>query len=1121
MNVVDIVRQLSAAQVNIRLTSDDQLELTTGSQTVPAALLSMVKARKADLIAYLHGLTPDEGDYIAETANRDWYETANAQRRLWMVDKIETPRGAYTISSLQRIEGYVSYVALNQALTALAARHEILRTTFAWIEDGLKQRIHPTEQLPVTLEYEDLCALTDTEAIDTARQFMKMVVFDLETGPLWKVKLFRLDQQTYLLAFLMHHIISDKWSMQVLIDDINVLYSNALIGDTIPLPTLATQYNDYVDWQQQKMSSGAYDAHRAYWINQFSQEPAAITLPISRTRPAKKSLVGESRHRQLSRETVDCLRQLSTAYGVSTFNVLLAVTQTLLHRYTGQDELTVGTSVLGRNHAGLKNQIGYYANVLPLRTTFARDQSFATLLANSRAMLAGALEHQDYPFDKLVDDLGLQRDASRSPLFDVMVDYQYINAQPTFDGFTMREIIRQETDSKFDLSFTFYQEGDAIVLRLEYATDLFEGSWINTIFGHFENLVQASAHDPLAPLAALNYLSEREKNTLLTDFGTGEHQNRPQVTIKELFEIQADCTPHAVAIDDNGMTLTYGQLNQKSNRVARWLMEAYRVRPGDVVGLWAERSDELIVALMGIVKTGAAFLPIDHETPKERLAYMLRDSQAPLVLTTSDRFFELADFYDGQMVAIDLQLDGLTAYDGSDLVATPKPKDLAYVLYTSGSTGKPKGVEIRKNSIVNYLLFANRHYFSNGVDQAMPLFTSLAFDLTLTTIFSPLLRGDKVTIMPAKPIHTVLQEVFNPESDLRAVKLTPAHVSLLASLPVNRTKIDCAIVGGEALLEEHIQTLKRLNPAMRIYNEYGPTETTVGCTVVQIEPGEPITIGRPIENTCIYILDADLRLVPVGVWGQLCVGGDGVGVGYRNSNELTQKKFSANPFHSGMMYQTGDRARWLPDGRLEYQGRMDSQLKLRGYRVEPGEIEVALTNHPAVKEAAVLVKGKSDENKQLVAYITTDCPGASVDYQLYLSVQLPAYMIPTRIVSIETMPLTINGKIDRGRLNALDDSGEADETAYSKPQNVLEQTLAGIFERILEVNHISTERNLFEVGLNSLKAIKAQLEINALFPDRVEIHQLFSHPTIRKLAAQIGGESQLAPQTPAFETIEF
>ncbi len=1120
MNLTELIRRLSAAQISIKLVNDEQLELATTDESVPNELLQEIKLRKADLIQFLKETTSSTDALIPRTPERTWYETSNAQQRLWMVEKIENPQGAYNISSLQQLEGRIDCSAMNQALTALSERHESLRTTFSWAEGGLKQRIHSGDQLPVTLEFEDCSADSEGIAIEAAKQFMTTVVFDLETGPLWRVKLFRLNADAYLLAFLMHHIISDKASMQVLIDEVSQLYDKALTRQPLSLPELPIQYKDYADWQEQKVNTGAFAADRNYWLSQFASEPSAIVLPIKRMRPATKSLSGESRYRMFSAETVEALRQLSGASGVSLFNVLLAATQTLLHRYTGQDELTVGTSVLGRNHRDLSRQIGYYANVLPLRTTFKPGQRFADLLALGKETLTGALSHQQYPFDKLVDDLAIRRDASRSPLFDVMVDYQYITPQPSFNTFTMREINRQETNSKFDLSFTFYHQEETLSLRLEFATELFDEDWVDRIFSHLENLIQSIALNPEATLASLNYLSKNEQAILLTEFGTGPFVERPNATIKELFEEQVRKTPDAIAVEANGETLTYRQLNEASNRVARWLTETYTVGCGDVVGLWAERSNKLIVALMGVVKTGAAFLPIDADVPRERLAYLLRDSQVPVVMTTSDKFFEITELFDGQTIAIDIQLDGLTDYASTDIPAEPQPNHLAYVLYTSGSTGYPKGVEIRKSSIVNYLLFTNSCYFGSTTGQTMPLFTSLAFDLTLTTIFSPLLRGDTVAIMPSKPIHAILQGVFSLDGGMRAVKLTPAHVSLLASLPVASTNVECAIVGGEALLDEHIQTLKRLNPAMRIYNEYGPTETTVGCTIEHVELDQPITIGRPIENTYIYILDAEQQLVPVGVWGQLCVGGDGVGAGYRNSIELTQKKFNANPFHEGTLYQTGDRARWLPDGRLDYQGRMDTQLKLRGYRIEPGEIEMVLTTHPHIKEAVVLAKSDPGQDKYLVAYITMDRSETSANIQQYLMTRLPAYMIPTRINQLDRMPLTINGKIDRDKLTTLND-GIDTNARYTGPSNELEHTLANIFEHVLMLPRISVDQNLFEVGLNSLKAIKAQLEVNTLFPDKVEIHQIFSHPTIQKLALLVGNADQEMVDAPVFETIDF
>jgi iturin family lipopeptide synthetase A len=1033
------------------------------------------------------------------------YPVSHAQKRLWILSQSKQSQTAYNMPRAYIFEGRLDVQALQHAFDQLVQRHEILRTTFEIAEGQPVQRVHDHSPSWSAINMQDLRdhSNAEQEAIDLAAADASRV-FDLSRGPLMSVKLLQLAEERSVFLLNLHHIIADGWSMEVLVKEVLSLYNAYRAGLSNPLEPLALQYKDFTIWQNLQLEHPSLLEHREHWIKTFRSPSPVINLPADFPRPAVQSFQGNSKTFGLPSALAEGMKQWCLGKDVSLIMGLQASVKALIYLYTGLEDQTVGMTMAGRDHKDLEGQIGFYVNTIPLRTIFKGNESFEALVEKVKESSLDAYEHQAYPFDKLVEDIQLARNPGRSPLFDIMVELSTIdiasNEAPFMEGVNVEGFPSPEGFSKYDLSIRFHDGQDGLFVTFEYNTGLFKEERVDQFFGHYQRLLEQVLNAASLPLNSLELLSPDEKQAIIA-LGTGPARAWEMQDFLQGFEAKAAQNPAAIAVWYNDTTLTYQELDAQSNNLAHYL-QSEGIGVGNIVGVMAERSANTIMALLAILKSGAAFLTIDPTYSANRKSYILSDSGVSLLLTNSDYVFDLTEYYQGAVFALDIQMAGLPEKQEAP-ARSANPSDLAYLLYTSGSTGQPKGVEISRDNFINYLLWANECYFDNESGWTFPLFTSLSFDLTLTCIFSTLLRGDQVVVFHEDDVYALLSKIFDKNSGINAVKLTPSHITILDKLPLDGTGVQLAIVGGEKLNPEHVNTLKLLNKNMVICNEYGPTETTVGCMIKKVEHANDISIGEAIYNTGIYLTGPGNKLVPQGCTGEICIGGRGVARGYRNKPELTASKFVIDPFYPGgvNLYRSGDLGRWQPNGELEYLGRKDEQVKINGYRVEPGEIESVLLHYPGITDAVVLAAELADGVKELSAYYS----GEETQEQLlkeYLLQQLPPFMVPSRIIYLEKIPLTSNGKKDKEALLLLKAGRSASED-YVAAENSLQKKLVAIWEQVLGREGIGIADKFFNIGGNSLNATQIIARIFKETGVNLNLGLFFSNPCVAQLADEI------------------
>lgn len=1112
MSTSELISKLRQSGIRLQL-SEAGLTLKSGKAKVADGLVQEVKAQKEELIAYLEKLRGNAAfESIPVAEQQAHYPLSNAQHRLWMLNQIEEERVAYNMPAAYALKGALDVAAFEQALKAVCERHETLRTAFVTIDDVAMQVVD--EECEPNFAYHDLCELfCAPEMVAKRAQEAADSLFDLGKAPLLSVQVLKLAEAEFALLFNMHHLIADGWSVNVLISDLAYYYRGFSAQEFPFLPPLQVQYKDYCVWQKQLLESERVEAHRDFWLQQLSGELPVLELPYDRPRPAVRTHRGSTVTRVVDGALAEQLRELGLAQGVSLFMLLMSAVKVLLFRYSGQEDNVVGTTSGGREHADLEGLIGLFINALPIRTSINPDAGFDALLEQVRGTITEVFEHQSYPFDRIVEDLKLVRDQSRHPVFDVMVIMQNTEAvAQAFEGFELEQIPRQTHISKFDLTFNFIQQQDSLQLVLEYNTDLFAPDSIARMVNHLTHLFQSIVAAPSAPVCALAIVPRDEQRLLLHAFNHTHHERLAEQTVVTLFEQQAAQLPEALAVAFGDEQLTYEVLNTRANRLAGYLAEV-EIGAGDFVGLYLERGPELIVAMLAVLKSGAAFVPFDSAQQGERLQFMMQDAGIELMLMQSHLMANLSfDSIDVMMLDPgEMTDDWLVEYGSVNPFVRPDSASAAYVIYTSGSTGNPKGCCIQHTNLANYLGWANRYYFSGNTAGNFGLFTSIGFDFTLTSIFCPLTRGKALYIFPpGAEMQHILAQVFDPATPIDAVKLTPSHSSILGA--ISSTNVQVVIAGGEALQPHQAAKFHALNPELLLVNEYGPTETTVGCVAKTMHPDSPVVIGAPIDNTRVYILDAYDQLVPVGVVGELCIAGACVGAGYINNEGLTSARFVANPFEPGRkMYRSGDKARWLPTGDIDYLGRIDNQVKIRGHRIEPGEIEHQLVLHPMVEEAVVLDKVDADGQRYLATYVVGAESLLVEALREHLAKSLPEYMIPAYFTSVEQIPLTANGKVDRVALLTLDDGGMELGSVAEAPRNATEQVLADVWQEVLKVPSIGINDNFFHLGGDSIKAIQlsAKMQRRGL---QFELSALFQHPTIKGLSALVSNVEVDMPQ---------
>jgi len=1041
-----------------------------------------------------------------------------SQQRMWFLDQLDPGSPAYNRPSSIRLTGQLNVAALEKSLNEIVRRHEVLRTHFPMINGTAIQVI--ASNLILRLSVTDLSDWPDreTEAQRLAASEAQRG-FDLAQGPLIRAGLLRLNQEVHVLLLTMHHIVFDGWSMGVLLRELAALYEAFGTGKPSSLAKLPVQYVDFAHWQRQWLQGETLNTQLYYWKQKLA-DITVLNLPTVRPRPAVQTFQGGRQSLVLSKGLSDSLKALSQRENVTLFMTLLAAFQTLLHRYTGQDDIIVGSPIAGRHLVETEKLIGVFINTLVLRTDLSGNPTFQTLLARVRETALGAYAHQTLPFEKLVEEIQPERDLSRTPLFQVLFQLRNIpNETVEVQELRMDEFEFDTGVTRLDLALDMVDKPEGLSCVLMYNVVLFDGDTIRRMAGHFQTLLEGIVASPNQKLSELPLLTEVEQHKLLVEWNNTQREYPQDTCIHQLFEAQVERTPDAVAVRLEDRQLTYGELNNRANQLAHYL-QSLGVKPEVLVGICVERSLEMVIGLLGILKAGGAYLPLDPAYPAARLAFMLEDTGVGVLLTQSS-LVSILPKTTVQVVCLDTERKTLSRLSTDNLASGVAPSNLAYVIYTSGSTGKPKGVMILHHSIADHCRVVQSYYQLVSSDRVLQ-FASLNFDASLEQIFSTLITGARL-ILRGSQIWTIADFSHQiVKNGITVVNLPPAYwqqwLKESANLPefVLNNSLKLVIVGGDVMLPEMLHSWQQtpMN-SIRLINAYGPTEATITTTTFEITSQfdgkthhQRIPIGRPLANKTVYILDTYNNPVPIGVPGELHIGGAGLARGYFNRPELTAEKFIPNPFSDdpeSRLYKTGDLARYLPDGNIEYLGRIDNQVKIRGFRIELGEIEAVLAQHPTVQKNAVIVLEKSFHNKRLVAYLipNKDQIIETIELRRFLQEKLPDYMIPSALVPIEAMPLTPNGKIDRRALPTPDQTRDDLEETFVAPRTPIEERLAGIWAEVLHREPIGSYDNFFELGGHSLLATQVISRISEAFAVDIPLRSLFETPTVAGLAERV------------------
>ncbi len=1029
-----------------------------------------------------------------------------AQQRLWFLDQLEPGNLFYNIPMAVRLTGTLDANALERALNEIVRRHESLRTTFAAHSGKPAQVIAP--QLTIKTPIVDLRRLPaserEAEAMRLASEDARKP-FDLNNGPLLRAQLLRLDEQDHIALLTLHHIVSDGWSMGVLVRELAALYDAFAANKPSPLPDLPIQYADFANWQREWLQGDALAAQMEYWKQQLRTSPPMLELPTDRPRPAMQTFNGAQYSFAFPKTLADAVNAFSRRENVTLFMTLLAAFQTLLHRYTGQEDIGVGTPIANRTRAEIENLIGFFVNTLVLRGDLAGAPSFRELVKRARETAMGAYAHQDLPFEMLVEALQPQRDLSHTPLFQIMFVLDNAPRQSiVLPGLTIAPLPVNSGKATFDLTLALAESPQGLTGYVEYNTDLFDAETIERMVGHFQTLLESVVANPDQSIAKLAMLTPAERQQILVEWNQTAADFPRGACIHELFEQQVAARPDAIAVIFEDEQLTYAELNARANQVARYL-QTLGVKPETLVGISAERSLEMVVGILGILKAGGAYLPLDPYYPAERLAFMLEDSGAPLLLTQA----HLVDRLPAPMarvVRLDADWDIIARESSENIKGGAMADSLAYVIYTSGSTGKPKGTMLRHRGLCNLATWQQRAFDIEEGKRVLQ-FSPLSFDASVWETFMALRNGGALVLARQETLASAPELVaLMRDKRVTTVTLPPSVLAVLP--PEDLPDLETIISAGEACSAELV---KRWALGRRFFDAYGPTETTVCASMAQCDPNDSRapTIGRPIANTRLYILDAHLQPAPVGVPGELCVAGVSLARGYLNRPEMTNAKFIRDPFSQepgARLYRTGDLTRYRRDGNIEFLGRIDDQVKVRGFRIELGEVESALRQHAALRDAAVVAREDAPGDKRLVAYVVPHREPAPSGGELksFLKQQLPEYMVPSIFMAMASLPLSPSGKVDRRALPAPDMTRPELAHAYVPPRNSTEEKLAALCAELLGVDRVGVYDSFFDLGGHSLLATQFISRVRDDFRVELPLRNLFETPTISELATSIG-----------------
>ena len=1093
-----LVSELKAKSIKLWI-EDEFLRYKAPKGILTPEILKEMAERKEEIKNYL--ISSDFGDLfekpIPKIEKKDYYTLSAAQKRMYLLSQIDSGSTAYNMTQVLKIEGELNLNHFTQVIEKLVKRHETLRTSFEIVEGKPVQKIHDKVDFKVEhIEMEE-----DKESIDRMiGEFIRP--FDLAIPPLFRFKLVKLRKTSgtpvYLLLQDMHHIVSDGVSEGILVKEVNELYAGK------ELLELKIQYKDYAVWQELLLESEELAIQKKYWIEQLSTELPVLNLPTDFTRPIAFTYKGDSVLFSINRELVDKLYMLAKENRVTLYTVLIAAYNILLAKYTGQADIIIGTPSAGRRHSDIQNTLGVFINTLVLRNFPEADKTFNAFLQEVGANVLKVFDNQDYQFEQLVEELKIKRDPSRNPIFDTMFILQNVNVGSVkAEGLEISSYQFNQKMAQFDIQTIAVESKKGIDIEINYCTDLFKRETIERFGRHFTNILNIISENRQVQLHEIELLDNEEKDKIINQFNNTVAEFPVDSVLQELFEKQVEKTPNNTALVFGNKSLSYKVLNEKSNQLAN-VLRGKGVKPDDIVGIMVERSLEMVIGIMGILKAGGAYLPIDTEYPEERISYILEDCESKIVLTKKQ--FENKLRFAGEI--LDLEEERLYQGECSNLEKVNSPKDLAYVIYTSGSTGKPKGVMIEHGSAVNILLGLQQDYPLLEEDTFL-LKTTYTFDISVAELFGWFYAGGRLAILEQG-------EEKNPQKVLEAIEqykvthinFVPSMLNLFLDICAKDKKhtldkLKYILACGEALAKEVVNKFNKISSKVKLENIYGPTESTIYATKYSLSDStyqDIVPIGKPMQNIKAYILDKNNSLQPIGVPGELCLGGKGIARGYINRSELTSSKFIPNPYCAGeRIYRTGDLAKWLPDGNIEYLGRMDHQVKIRGFRIELGEIESQMLNLDYIDEAVVVAKEDAKSvGKYLCAYFVSDRELTVAQLKEHILKELPEYMVPSYFIRLEKMPLTSNGKIDRKKLPEPDTSFINTGAEFIPPRNEVEKSVAKIWCDVLGLNKVGIEDNFFNLGGDSIKAMDFvarafEAGIN------LSVSDIFRHPTIKEM----------------------
>ncbi|MDZ8079259.1 MAG: amino acid adenylation domain-containing protein [Nostoc sp. DcaGUA01] len=1031
-----------------------------------------------------------------------------SQQRLWFIDQLYHGSSFYNIPIAFHIKGQLNITALHQSLNEILKRHEIWRTTFKLINGQPVQDI--ARDLTWDLPIINLEHLSNQNWESEVKQLVAKEAtkpFNLAKGLLVRATLLRLNEQEHVLLVTMHHIITDGWSCGVFLRELSTLYAAFSTNQPSPLPELPIQYADFAIWQRDRIQGEFLATKLKYWKQQLSGELPVLQLPADRPRPTVTTFAGAKQYFTFSTTLTNALKQLSQREDATLFMSLLAAFNILLYRYTDQEDILIGSPIANRNRAELEGILGLFVNTLVLRNNLSGNPSFRELLHRVRQVTLDAYAHQDLPFEMLVEKLQPERDLSRNPFYEVMFVLQNTpTSVQEVSGLTLHTLEFDSGTSQLDIFLSMFESQEGLTGCLEYNTDIFDATTISQFIKNYQTLLENIVANPEQHIYDLSLLTPVEEEQLLFKFNqsSAEYKN---LSLDQLFEQQVELTPDSIALIHQSEQLTYHQINYQANQLANYLQKQ-GVTKETLVAICLERSIDMVVGILGILKAGGAYIPLDPSYPVERLNFMLSDSQAS-ILISHQQILEKQSLCSPKIVCLDIHQDEIAQQSPENLINISKPEHLAYIIYTSGSTGTPKGVLGTHRGTVNGLHWLWKTYPFTPEEVCCQK-TAISFVDSVWEIFAPLLQGiPTVIISNATLLDTQLFIEALAHHKVSRIILVPSLLRLLLDnyhyLTQKLSQLKIWITSGEALSVKLAKNFQELMPFAKLINLYGSSEVSANATYYDTSLLEDkvntIPIGRPIQNTQVYVLNHNLQPTPVGVFGELYIGGDGLAKGYLHRPELTQEKFIDNPFiPTTKLYKTGDLVRYLNDGNLEYLGRHDEQVKIRGFRVELGEIAAAILQHPDVQESVVVVVNDAEENQRLIAYIVAQKQEVATELLPYLQQKLPSYMLPSAFVVLDALPLTPNRKVDKRSLRTDEVIPISTTKTFIPARNFTELSLVKLWENLLNTSPIGVADNFFNLGGHSFLAVRLMAQIQDRFGHNLSLSTLFENPTIEKLA---------------------